>query len=217
VSNPSTAIGEHGQLSGPDRQRRELELRSALGAALINSKGVTTEARLNNPHFGCGLAQCGACTIHVDGVPTRSCSLPVSAAAGNQRGPLKHLLDSRALMPANQRRPRSRVSSPTVRLDQIRRRYSGQTRPMPCIRCLNQCTRSSSTMSSGPTSSGQASGRSGSGWDCQGGGDVDLHAIGVGHLLGAEPAFGGQPGIALTGARGTGAVIPDNGAFRCIR
>jgi aerobic-type carbon monoxide dehydrogenase small subunit (CoxS/CutS family) len=34
---------------------------------------------LNNPHFGCGLAQCGACTVHLDGAPTRSCALPVSA------------------------------------------------------------------------------------------------------------------------------------------
>ena len=39
---------------------------------------------LKNPHFGCGLAQCGACTVHVDGAPTRSCSLPVSAAAGTK-------------------------------------------------------------------------------------------------------------------------------------
>jgi nicotinate dehydrogenase subunit A len=37
---------------------------------------------LNNPHFGCGLAQCGACTVHLDGAATRSCSVPVSAAAG---------------------------------------------------------------------------------------------------------------------------------------
>lgn len=28
--------------------------------------------------FGCGIAQCGACTVHIDGVPTRSCRLPVS-------------------------------------------------------------------------------------------------------------------------------------------
>lgn len=38
---------------------------------------------LNNPHFGCGLAQCGACTVHVDGEATRSCVTPVgSVGAG---------------------------------------------------------------------------------------------------------------------------------------
>jgi aerobic-type carbon monoxide dehydrogenase small subunit (CoxS/CutS family) len=37
---------------------------------------------LSNPHFGCGLAQCGACTVHVDGAPTRSCVTPVSAVQG---------------------------------------------------------------------------------------------------------------------------------------
>ena len=36
---------------------------------------------LSNPHFGCGLAQCGACTVHVDGEATRSCVTPVAAAA----------------------------------------------------------------------------------------------------------------------------------------
>ena len=34
---------------------------------------------LNNPHFGCGLAQCGACTVHLDGQPIRSCVTPLSA------------------------------------------------------------------------------------------------------------------------------------------
>jgi len=34
--------------------------------------------------YGCGIAQCGACTVHVDGVAARSCSLQVSAAAGAQ-------------------------------------------------------------------------------------------------------------------------------------
>jgi nicotinate dehydrogenase subunit A len=34
---------------------------------------------LNNPRFGCGLAQCGACTVHLDGQPIRSCVTPLSA------------------------------------------------------------------------------------------------------------------------------------------
>lgn len=32
--------------------------------------------------FGCGIAQCGACTVHLDGQPVRSCSTPIAAAAG---------------------------------------------------------------------------------------------------------------------------------------
>jgi len=37
---------------------------------------------LNNPRFGCGLAQCGACTVHVDGEPVRSCVAPLAAVEG---------------------------------------------------------------------------------------------------------------------------------------
>jgi len=37
---------------------------------------------LANPHFGCGLAQCGACTVHLDGEPVRSCVIPLSAVRG---------------------------------------------------------------------------------------------------------------------------------------
>jgi nicotinate dehydrogenase subunit A len=40
---------------------------------------LRNELGLNNPHFGCGLGQCGACTIHLDGQPVRSCITPVSA------------------------------------------------------------------------------------------------------------------------------------------
>jgi aerobic-type carbon monoxide dehydrogenase small subunit (CoxS/CutS family) len=46
---------------------------------------------LNSPHFGCGLAQCGACTVHIDGQPTRSCVTPVSAAAGKSVSTLQGL------------------------------------------------------------------------------------------------------------------------------
>jgi nicotinate dehydrogenase subunit A len=39
---------------------------------------------LHGPRFGCGLAQCGACTVHVNGRAVRSCSLPVAKAAGTK-------------------------------------------------------------------------------------------------------------------------------------
>src|SRR5438067_7761548 len=39
---------------------------------------------LTGTKYGCGIAQCGACTVHVDGVATRSCSLPVSMAEAKQ-------------------------------------------------------------------------------------------------------------------------------------
>lgn len=39
---------------------------------------------LTGTKYGCGIAQCGACTVHIDGVATRSCSFPVSAAAGKK-------------------------------------------------------------------------------------------------------------------------------------
>ncbi len=41
------------------------------------------ELGLNNPHFGCGLAQCGACTVHLDGAALRSCSVPASVVEGH--------------------------------------------------------------------------------------------------------------------------------------
>jgi aerobic-type carbon monoxide dehydrogenase small subunit (CoxS/CutS family) len=38
----------------------------------------------HGPRFGCGLAQCGACTVHVDGQATRSCVTPIAAVAGRE-------------------------------------------------------------------------------------------------------------------------------------
>jgi isoquinoline 1-oxidoreductase alpha subunit len=39
--------------------------------------------KLTGTKYGCGIAQCGACTVHVDGQPVRSCVLPVSAVSGS--------------------------------------------------------------------------------------------------------------------------------------
>jgi len=40
--------------------------------------------RMTGTKFGCGIAQCGACTVHLDGEPVRSCITPLSAAAGKK-------------------------------------------------------------------------------------------------------------------------------------
>lgn len=43
---------------------------------------IRDEIGLKGTKFGCGMAMCGACTVHIDGEPQRSCSVPVSAATG---------------------------------------------------------------------------------------------------------------------------------------
>lgn len=45
---------------------------------------LRNDLSLNGPRFGCGLGQCGACTVLIDGVPTRSCVVPASAAVGSE-------------------------------------------------------------------------------------------------------------------------------------
>ena len=45
---------------------------------------IRDQVGLTGTKFSCGIGQCGACTVHVDGQPVRSCSFPVSAAAGKR-------------------------------------------------------------------------------------------------------------------------------------
>jgi isoquinoline 1-oxidoreductase alpha subunit len=78
-------IGNLGEING-----------SAMISITINNQIVSVEAASDTPllwvlrdhlgmtgtKFGCGMALCGACTVHIDGAATRSCVLPLSAVAG---------------------------------------------------------------------------------------------------------------------------------------
>jgi len=54
---------------------------------------IRDEARLTGTKYGCGIAQCGACTVHLNGNPVRSCSLPVSAIVGQEITTIEGLSD----------------------------------------------------------------------------------------------------------------------------
>src|ERR1700716_3027934 len=54
---------------------------------------------LTGTKYGCGIAQCGACTVHVDSVAVRSCSLPVSEAEGKRITTIEELAQNGVLHP----------------------------------------------------------------------------------------------------------------------
>ena len=60
---------------------------------------LRNDLELSGPRFGCGLSQCGACTVLLDGKPTRSCVLPVDAAAGKKVVTLEGLSGGSKLHP----------------------------------------------------------------------------------------------------------------------
>jgi isoquinoline 1-oxidoreductase alpha subunit len=43
--------------------------------------------------YGCGIAQCGACTVHIDGVPTRSCQVPLNSVGGRKITTIEGIAD----------------------------------------------------------------------------------------------------------------------------
>ena len=82
----------------------------------VNGKSYDVDADPNTPllwalreqvgltgtKYGCGIAQCGACTVHVDGIAMRSCSLPASEAEGKQITTIEGLSQNGVLHPVQQ-------------------------------------------------------------------------------------------------------------------
>lgn len=57
---------------------------------------IRDDIGLTGTKYGCGIAQCGACTVHVDGEAVRSCVLPVTAVAGKAIATIEGLSDDRS-------------------------------------------------------------------------------------------------------------------------
>mgnify|MGYP001034618961 CR=1 FL=1 len=60
---------------------------------------IREQLQLTGTKFGCGIAQCGACTVHLDGNPVRSCTLPVSSAFGSEITTIEGIADGDNLHP----------------------------------------------------------------------------------------------------------------------
>jgi isoquinoline 1-oxidoreductase subunit alpha len=58
---------------------------------------IREQIGLTGTKYGCGIAQCGACTVHVDGVAVRSCTMPASAAAGKRITTIEGLASGKTL------------------------------------------------------------------------------------------------------------------------
>lgn len=70
---------------------------------------LRNDLQLNGPKYGCGLGECGACTVLIDGKAARSCVIPVRGVAGREVTTLEGLGDRNALLSC------SRHSSPSRR------------------------------------------------------------------------------------------------------
>ena len=60
---------------------------------------IRDEVGLTGTKFGCGAALCGACTVHLDGVPVRSCVTPLAAASGKSVATIESLASSTKMHP----------------------------------------------------------------------------------------------------------------------
>lgn len=87
----STTVNINGQ-----PQTVDVDENTPLLWVIRNNLGMT------GTKFGCGMAQCGACTVHIDGVATRSCVIPVSAIGESEVTTIEGLATDGALTPIQQ-------------------------------------------------------------------------------------------------------------------
>lgn len=80
MAHTVTINGETREIDAPDDMPLLWVLRQELG--MVGTK------------FGCGIGMCGACTVHVDGQATRSCSLPIGSIGDRQVSTIEHLAQS---------------------------------------------------------------------------------------------------------------------------
>lgn len=79
---------------------RDQEVAAAPATPLLTV--LRNDLQLNGPKYGCGLGQCGACMVLVDGRAARSCVLPVAVAVGRQVTTLEGLASKNVLHPVQQ-------------------------------------------------------------------------------------------------------------------
>ncbi|XAH24019.1 (2Fe-2S)-binding protein [Xylophilus sp. GW821-FHT01B05] len=80
--------------------RRPCTVPGGTGATLLQV--LRNDLGLNGPKYGCGLGQCGACTVLVDGVAARACVIPAQGVAGRSITTLEGLGSAQALHPVQQ-------------------------------------------------------------------------------------------------------------------
>jgi nicotinate dehydrogenase subunit A len=86
------------------RRQIELNVNDAVYAVVTNASAsllqvLRSDIALNGPKYGCGLGQCGACMVLIDGTAARSCVLPVPALVGKQITTLEGLAGAEKLHP----------------------------------------------------------------------------------------------------------------------
>ena len=79
-------------------RQRKVKSNSDVSLLLV----LRNDLELNGPKFGCGLGQCGFCTVLMDGAPVRSCVTPLSEAQGKEITTLEGLSEGEELHPVQQ-------------------------------------------------------------------------------------------------------------------